>query len=139
MAISRLANNKIGLGLHPTRQLYQTCLTTVSDYHVKVEWKGQKTQIEPLAKIQNQVIRKMEGDCNNSPGSGTSNSPSLDLTRCPTEEVRDKDNNIATKPPNAESPLKLLSRGGGEPAIDIHNWTTWPQQNLIKENRLERV
>jgi hypothetical protein len=56
MSISCLTNPEKGLIQSALRQLYQSCITTVVDFGFEVLWNGQKTQSNPLQKIQNQAI-----------------------------------------------------------------------------------
>src|SRR3978361_2479789 len=61
MSISRLANSEKGLSQSALRQLYQSCITTVADFGSEVWWNGQKSQSNPLQKIQNQALPKIAG------------------------------------------------------------------------------
>ena len=61
MSISRLANTEKGLSQSVLRQLYQSCITTVADFGSEIWWNGQKSQSNPLQKIQNQALRKIAG------------------------------------------------------------------------------
>jgi ribonuclease HI len=61
LSISRLANSEKGLSQSALRQLYQSCITTVADFGSEVWWNGQKSQSNPLQKIQNQALRKIAG------------------------------------------------------------------------------
>src|SRR6266852_379597 len=61
MSILRLANTEKGLSQSALRQLYQSYMTTVADFGSEIWWNGQKSQSNPLQKIQNQALRKIAG------------------------------------------------------------------------------
>jgi ribonuclease HI len=66
-SISRLATSEWGLSASAFRQLYLTCITTVSDFGAEVWWKEQKTHIEKLQSLQNLAMRKILGAFRSSP------------------------------------------------------------------------
>ena len=49
--INRLLNSERGLSANASRQLYLTCITSISDYRAKVWYKGQKGYLAQLQKI----------------------------------------------------------------------------------------
>ena len=58
-SISRLQNFEWGLAFMTTRQLYQTCITAISDYDSEIWWNDQKSYAEKFQKLQNLRLRKI--------------------------------------------------------------------------------
>ena len=58
-SISRLQNFEWGLASMATRQLYQTCITAISDYGFEIWWNDQKSYAEKFQKLQNLKLRKI--------------------------------------------------------------------------------
>ena len=42
-----------------TRQLYQTCITAISDYDFEIWWNDQKSYAQKFQKLQNLKLRKI--------------------------------------------------------------------------------
>jgi hypothetical protein len=61
MALSRLGSTEWELNQTALRQLYQSCITTVTDFGAEVWLNQQKNQSLPLQKLQNQAMRKIAG------------------------------------------------------------------------------
>src|ERR1700704_7181214 len=61
MSISRLAYMEKRLSQSALPQLHQSCITTIADFGSEIWWNGQKSQSNPLQKIQNQALRKIAG------------------------------------------------------------------------------
>ena len=58
-SISRLQNFEWNLVFMITRQLYQTCITAISDYDFEIWWNDQKSYAEKFQKLQNLKLRKI--------------------------------------------------------------------------------
>ena len=58
-SISRLQNFEWDLVFMATRQLYQTCITAISDYDFEIWWNDQKSYAEKFQKLQNLKLRKI--------------------------------------------------------------------------------
>ena len=52
-------NSEWNLTAAAARQLYTICITSISDYAVQVWWKGQRSYIDKLQKLQNSALRKI--------------------------------------------------------------------------------
>ena len=52
-----------------TRQLYQTCITAISDYGSEIWWNDQKSYAQKFQKLQNLGLRKILGAFKTSPTS----------------------------------------------------------------------
>lgn len=61
LALARLGNTERGLSQTALRQLYQTCVTTISDFGAEVWWNGQTGYKIQLQKIQNNAMRTITG------------------------------------------------------------------------------
>lgn len=61
MSISRFASCQKRLSLQALTQLFQTCVTTVSDFGAKVWWKGEVGLSNSIQQGQNAAIRKVAG------------------------------------------------------------------------------
>jgi ribonuclease HI len=59
--MNRLANTGRGLSPYALRQIYQACVTSVSDYGSVIWWRGQRNLLQPLQALQNQGVRKILG------------------------------------------------------------------------------
>jgi hypothetical protein len=59
--MNRLANTERGLSPYALRQIYQACVTSVSDYGSVIWWRGQRNLLQPLQALQNQGVRKILG------------------------------------------------------------------------------
>ena len=57
--ISRLQNFEWGLTFMITRQLYQTCITAISNYNSEIWWNDQKLYAQKFQKLQNLKLRKI--------------------------------------------------------------------------------
>ena len=61
-SVNWLQNSKRDLKSNTRRQIYQTCITSISDYDAKIGYNAQKSQksyINQLQKLQNSTIRKI--------------------------------------------------------------------------------
>ena len=58
-SISRLQNFEWSLASMITRQLYQICITAISDYDFEIWWNDQKSYAEKFQKLQNLKLRKI--------------------------------------------------------------------------------
>ena len=58
-SISRLQNFEWNLVFMITRQLYQTCITAISDYDFEIWWNDQKSYTEKFQKLQKLKLRKI--------------------------------------------------------------------------------
>ena len=58
-SINRLQNFEWDLASMITRQLYQTCITAISDYDFKIWWNDQKSYAEKFQNLQNLKLRKI--------------------------------------------------------------------------------
>ena len=58
-SISRLQNFEWNLVFMITRQLYQTCITAISDYDFEIWWNDQKSYAQKFQKLQNLNLRKI--------------------------------------------------------------------------------
>ncbi|KHJ31436.1 hypothetical protein EV44_g3112 [Erysiphe necator] len=57
----RLATTQRGLSPQALRQIYLTCVVSVSDYGPVIWWKGQNSIVDHLQKLQSREIRKILG------------------------------------------------------------------------------
>ena len=58
-SIDRLQNSEWGLTAMATRQLYQTCITAISDYGSEIWWNNQKSHMQKYQKLQNLGLKKI--------------------------------------------------------------------------------
>ena len=58
-SISQLQNFEWNLVFMITRQLYQTCITAISDYDFEIWWNDQKSYAEKFQKLQNLKLQKI--------------------------------------------------------------------------------
>ena len=58
-SINRLQNSEWGLAPMATRQLYQSCITAISDYGSEIWWNDQKSYTQKFQKLQNLRLRKI--------------------------------------------------------------------------------
>ena len=58
-SISRLQNFEWNLIFMTTRQLYQTCITAISNYDFEIWWNDQKSYAKKFQKLQNLKLRKI--------------------------------------------------------------------------------
>ena len=58
-SINRLQNFEWSLASMTTRQLYQTCITAISDYDFEIWWNDQKSYAQKFQKLQNLKLRKI--------------------------------------------------------------------------------
>ena len=58
-SISQLQNFEWNLIFMITRQLYQTCITAISNYDFEIWWNNQKSYAEKFQKLQNLKLRKI--------------------------------------------------------------------------------
>ena len=66
--INRLTNSERGLSVKAAKTLYQSCITSISDYGAEIWWKGQKGYQDQLQKLQNAAARNILGAFRTSPG-----------------------------------------------------------------------
>ena len=60
-SINRLQNSEWGLKSNAGRQIYQTCISSISDYGAEIWYNAQNSQksyINQLQKLQNSILRK---------------------------------------------------------------------------------
>lgn len=67
IVINRLQNSEWGLPSKASKQLYQTCINSISDYGAEIWWKSQSIFVEKFQKIQNFALRKILGCFRTSP------------------------------------------------------------------------
>jgi hypothetical protein len=67
MVLSCFVNTERGLSLFALRQLYQSCITTVTDFGAEVWYNQQKNQSLPLQKLQNQGLKEIGGGFRTTP------------------------------------------------------------------------
>ena len=63
-SINRLQNSEWGLKSNAGRQIYQTCISSISDYGAEIWYNAQNSQksyINQLSKLQNSALRKILG------------------------------------------------------------------------------
>ena len=61
-SINRLQNSEWGLKSNAGRQIYQTCISSISDYGAEIWYNAQNSQksyINQLQKLQNSILRKI--------------------------------------------------------------------------------
>ena len=61
-SIDRLQNSKWGLKSNAKRQIYQTCISSISDYDAEIWYNAQNSQksyLNQLQKLQNSILRKI--------------------------------------------------------------------------------
>ena len=69
-SINRLQNSEWGLKSNAGRQIYQTCISSISDYGAEIWYNAQnpqKSYINQLQKLQNSALRKILGSFCTSP------------------------------------------------------------------------
>ncbi len=52
-------NNEWELNVKSEKQLYLTCITSISDYDVEIWWNNQKSYLVKFRKLQNATLRKI--------------------------------------------------------------------------------
>ncbi len=65
--IKRLSNIKRGLSFQAIRQLYITCITSITDYGIPIWWNNQKYLLEKFQRLQNTALRTILGAFKTSP------------------------------------------------------------------------
>ncbi len=58
-SLFKLMNNERRLNVKSEKQLYLTCITSISDYDVKIWWNNQKSYLVKFRKLQNAELRKI--------------------------------------------------------------------------------
>ncbi len=58
-SLFRLMNNEWELNVKSEKQLYLTCITSISDYDVEIWWNNQKSYLVKFRKLQNAALRKI--------------------------------------------------------------------------------
>ncbi len=55
----RLMNSEWKLNVKSEKQLYLTCITSISDYDVEIWWNNSKSYLVKFCKLQNAALRKI--------------------------------------------------------------------------------
>ncbi len=58
-SLFRLMNSEWKLNVKSEKQLYLTCVTSISDYDVEIWWNNQKSYLVKFRKLQNAALRKI--------------------------------------------------------------------------------
>jgi len=58
-SLFRLINSEWKLNVKSEKQLYLTCITSISDYDVEIWWNNQKSYLVKFRKLQNAALRKI--------------------------------------------------------------------------------
>ncbi len=58
-SLFKLMNSEWELNVKSEKQLYLTCVTSISDYDVKIWWNNQKSYLVKFRKLQNAALRKI--------------------------------------------------------------------------------
>ncbi len=58
-SLFKLMNSKWELNVKSEKQLYLTCVTSISDYKVEIWWNNQKSYLVKFRKLQNAALRKI--------------------------------------------------------------------------------
>ncbi len=58
-SLFRLMNSEWKLNVKSEKQLYLTCITSISDYDVEIWWNNQKSYLVKFRKLQNAALRKI--------------------------------------------------------------------------------
>ncbi len=58
-SLFKLMNSEWKLNVKSEKQLYLTCITSISDYDVKIWWNNQKSYLVKFRKLQNAALRKI--------------------------------------------------------------------------------
>ena len=58
-SLFRLMNSEWRLNVKSEKQLYLTCITSISDYDVEIWWNNQKSYLVKFRKLQNAALRKI--------------------------------------------------------------------------------
>jgi len=58
-SLFRLMNSEWRLNVKSEKQLYLTCITSISDYDVEIWWNNQKSYLVKFRKLQNVALRKI--------------------------------------------------------------------------------
>jgi len=58
-SLLRLMNSEWELNVKSEKQLYLTCITSISDYDVEIWWNNQKSYLVKFRKLQNAALRKI--------------------------------------------------------------------------------
>ncbi len=58
-SLFRLMNSEWELNVKSEKQLYLTCVTSISDYDVEIWWNNQKSYLVEFRKLQNAALRKI--------------------------------------------------------------------------------
>jgi len=58
-SLFRLMNSEWELNVKSEKQLYLTCITSISDYDVEIWWNNQKSYLVKFRKLQNAALRKI--------------------------------------------------------------------------------
>ena len=58
-SLFKLMNNEWELNVKSEKQLYLTCITSISDYDVEIWWNNQKSYLVKFCKLQNVALRKI--------------------------------------------------------------------------------
>src|SRR6266511_483188 len=68
--IKKLSNTERGLSFQAIRQLYITCIISITDYGVPIWWNNQKHLLEKFQRLQNAALRIILGAFKISPTKG---------------------------------------------------------------------
>ena len=58
-SLFKLMNSEWELNVKSEKQLYLTCVTSISDYDVEIWWNNQKSYLVKFRKLQNAALRKI--------------------------------------------------------------------------------
>ncbi len=58
-SLFKLMNNEWELNVKSEKQLYLTCITSISDYDIEIWWNNQKSYLVKFRKLQNAALRKI--------------------------------------------------------------------------------
>ncbi len=58
-SLFKLMNSEWKLNVKSEKQLYLTCITSISDYEVEIWWNNQKSYLVKFRKLQNAALRKI--------------------------------------------------------------------------------
>ncbi len=58
-SLFKLMNSEWKLNVKSEKQLYLTCITSISDYDVEIWWNNQKSYLVKFRKLQNAALRKI--------------------------------------------------------------------------------
>ena len=143
--IHRLMNSEWGLSAQAEKQLYLTCITSVSDYGAEIWWKGQKSYQDQLQKLQNKALHKILGAFKTSPTAAMELKASIEPVKV---RLNKKCRKYAlrvitlpdTHPIRQRTPLSFPPENGSGQEISLEsNFLDWNQNSCSQKHPTQLV